>query len=90
MNGVPLFADPDTVKKRRRRKRYKAEYGVQLYDREIVGVAQGYRCFAVVKTGRKWVHLVDTANQTAHKCRVELWNKLVRKGHAFDAKGRRI
>lgn len=78
----------------RRRKKYKATHAVQLYDSDIVGMDQGFRCVHLLQVKRVWVYLVDTAPsgedgvQRLRKCDVDLWKKLTRKGWELDRKGR--
>jgi hypothetical protein len=86
---------PDTRAKRRlRRQTYKATHAVQLYDGDIVGCDQGFRCFHFIKQGSKWTHLVevsaDGGEQRHRKCENDLWKKLLRKGWLLDHKGRKV
>lgn len=81
--------------RRRKRQKYKATHAVQLYDNDIAGVDQGFRCFHLLKIGNKWTHLVEVSpdgggDQRARKCDNDLWKKLTRKGWELDHKGRRI
>lgn len=74
---------------------FKATHAVMVYDGDIVGVDQGFRCFHLVNVGYKWTHLIEVVPdadgaQRKRTCENDLWKKLVRKGWLLDEKGRRI
>lgn len=69
---------------------YKPHFGVQVGDKDIRGVKQGFHCFHVVKTGRVWVHLVQTSNQKYRKCSVELWQVLLARGVDLAERAKRL
>lgn len=70
------------AKPKKKRRRLKPTHAVMLGDKDVPGVDQGFRCFRLLKTGTKWVYLLETGSdpQRVRKCLKELWAQLERKG----------
>lgn len=72
---------------RPRRRKPKMEYRIQFRD-ECPSIGAGSRGIAVLKLGRKWVHIVDPSSGAKARLTVALWRSLpkrvVRKGKLTD------